>query len=138
MKTAEENFAEFIMEGASPEMRALSDQLNQGPPVEEIPFIHAVWTKPVEAYSRYSARATSPKSSEVEEVALQPFKAPLRGRLDRQAKEVRKRLNNPGAVMLVLRGKTYTAGSVWGVVWLYLKTKLFKRWTRKHYPSLAT
>jgi len=89
-----------------------------------------------EGPSPFSTKAPMLRKDE-QVVTLQPYKGPLHGRLDRQAVELRKRLSNPKAVMLVMQGRTYSAESVWGAVWLFLKTKLFKRWTKKSYPSLA-
>ena len=62
---------------------------------------------------------------EVLEMPLQGWRGPLRRRLNNQVKEVRDRLEDPRAVMIVVRGRVYSARSLFGVVWLYLKTKLF-------------
>lgn len=86
--------------------------------------------------SPYSTKITNEK--DVTQIPLQPYNGPLRGRLDRQAVELRRRLTNPKAVMLVMRGKTYSAESVWGVFWLFIKTKFFKRWAKKNFPALDT
>lgn len=61
----------------------------------------------------------------VVETPLQPYEGPLRGRLDRQATEVRHRLEDPSAVMIVRRGRVYSAKSILGVFWLYFMTLLF-------------
>lgn len=61
----------------------------------------------------------------VVETPLQPWAGPLRGRLDRQATEVRNRLEDPSAVMIVKRGRVYSAKSFLGVIWLYLMTLFF-------------
>jgi hypothetical protein len=134
-KTAEEIFAELIME----------DVPAREPAENDYSFIYLGslhrrlfgLVNSIPESSPYSAKIPDPEK-DVTVVPLRPYKGPVQGRLDRQAVELRRRLSNPKAVMLVLRGKTYSAESVWGVVWLYLKTKFFKRWTKKHYPSLAT
>lgn len=67
------------------------------------------------------------KAKDVSVLRLQPWKGPLGRRLNCQAADVRKRLQDPGSVMLVMRGTTYSAKSVPGVVWLYFKTRYLSR-----------
>jgi hypothetical protein len=68
---------------------------------------------------------TPPSERTINDVKIQPWPIPLHRRLDRQATAVRKRLEDPDAVMLVMRTRTYSAKSVWKVFWLFLMVKLF-------------
>lgn len=65
----------------------------------------------------------NPRPGARQSVPLRPWRGPRKWRLDRQAEAIRRRLNDPGATMLVMFGTTYSAKSVLGVIWLYIKTK---------------
>lgn len=132
-KTAEEAFVDSILDSTP----------STEPQEESRPYFGSFHRRlfglsaSVPVQSPYSTKMPD-HSKDSQVVTLQPYKGPLHGRLDQQAVELRKRLSNPKAVMLVMRGRTYSAESVWKVVWLYLRTKFFKRWTKKNFPSLAT
>jgi hypothetical protein len=131
-KTAEEAFADAIMEDVPHKEPTEQDRtMYRG-------GLHGRLFGLADSIPQGSPYSTKTHGKDETVIALRPYNGPIRGRLDRQAVELRKRLSNPRAVMLVLRGKTYSAESVWGVVWLYVKTKFFKRWTKRNYPSLAT
>ncbi len=65
----------------------------------------------------------APEKSDVQIVPLPRWVGPLRMRRNNQADDLRKRLEDPSAVMLVRFGVTYSERSVWKVFWLYFKTK---------------
>lgn len=134
-KTPEEAFMEVIMEDVVPAEPAEAGR--EYGFSGNLPWrLFGLSASIPESNSPYSTKGVKKPEEELV-IPLQPYKGPIRGRLDRQAVELRKRLSNPRAVMLVMQGRTYSAESVWGVVWLYLRTKFFKRWTKKHYPHLA-
>lgn len=74
---------------------------------------------------------------DLEEIPVSIQGAKLRHRIDRQVLDIRQRLRVDGSVMLVKRGHTFSAKSVWGVIWLYLKFKLGFRPKQKMVPKEA-
>lgn len=81
---------------------------------------------PFECNHPYQGKTKNPVE-EIKVVELAPWKGPLKRRLNCQASDVRKRLQDSDAVILVLRGVNYSAKSVLGVIWLFLKTRYLRR-----------
>lgn len=130
MNDAEEAFANELMADQTPPATN-EDKFAARSSLFHRPFDHISFPVPDQGNSRFQASftvLTKPVfdlEGRVMEMPLQPWRGPVRGRLDRQATDVRSKLEDPKVVMLVMRGQTYAARSVLAVFWLFLMTKLF-------------
>lgn len=79
------------------------------------PIPKAPYYKNVELYPV----SLKPLVGEVTEVQLRPWRGPLKNRLDRQTEDVRKRLSNPAALILAIRGTNYSAENIDDLLKLY-------------------
>jgi hypothetical protein len=74
---------------------------------------------------------SAPQYGDVTEIKLQPWRGPLKHRLAAQAEDIRKRLSNPAAIVLAVRGTNYSAENIDDVLKLYFaahpKTKALVR-----------
>lgn len=76
---------------------------------------------------------TAPQYGEVTEIQLQPWRGSLKNRLAAQTDDIRKRLSNPAAIVLAIRGTNYSAENIDDVLKLYFtdhpRRRILNAWT---------
>lgn len=84
------------------------------------------WLEPTKLFRpSFISYGPFPDTKSLPEMVLPPWRGSINHRLDRQTKDIRRRLEDPSAIILVVKGRNYSAKSFKGILWLYLKTKLF-------------
>lgn len=122
-REAADRFEQALLTDTAPPITDVQGLTGQGKLLDLSPF---------ENHHPYNGKVPDPV--EVKIIELAPWRGPLKRRLNCQASDVRKRLQDPDSVMLVLRGVNYSAKSVLGVIWLYFKTKYLKRFKKLAKP----